>query len=192
MGRAKRKPVVDRKQVNRILQEAIGWQEIDDQLAENDSIRGGTAIGVVNGGHGPKEVILRFDEAATALLEFLQDHALEYLPLDADQLAELKRREEEKRVKKRVPVTGRIVEPGPVVRLRAIRDEIRQLAKGPLAATQPDLGRPPSPWREQLVKRLVAAGTTRAEAREALEPAGLRAEARKARERAAARARPRK
>ena len=90
---------------------------------------------------------------------------------------------------KRILGTGRIVEPGPVVRLRAIRDEIRELAKGPLAATQPDLGRPPAPWREQLVKRLVAAGTTRAEAREALQPDALRAQARKARERAEVRTR---
>ncbi len=189
MGRATRKPVVDRKEVNRILREAIGWQELEDQFADGDSRRGGTPVDLVNGVHGPKGVILRFDEAATALLGFLQHHALEYLPLDADQLAELERREKEKRLGKRILVTGRVVEPGPVVRLRAIRDEIRELAKGPLAATQPDLGRPPAPWREQLVKRLVAAGTTRAEAREALQPDALRAQARKARERAEVRTR---
>ena len=93
MGRAARKPVVDRKEVNRILREAIGWQEIEDQFAESDSRRGGTPIDIVNGVHGPKGVVPRFDEAATALLDFLQRHALEYLPLDADQLAELERRE---------------------------------------------------------------------------------------------------
>jgi hypothetical protein len=189
MGRTARKPVVDRKEVNRILREAIGWQEIEDQFAESESGRGGTPIDVVNGVHGPKGAIPRFDEAATALLDFLQGHALEYLPLDADQLAELVRREEEKRRGKRILVAGRIVEPGPVVRLRAIRDEVRELAKGPLAAIQGDRGRPPAPWREQLVKHLVAAGTTRAEAREALEPDALRAEAQKARERAEARTR---
>jgi len=192
MGRAARKPVVDRKEVNRILREALGWQEIEDQFAEGDDRRGGTPIDVANGVHGTKGVIPLFDEAATALLDVLERHALEYLPLDADQLAELERREEAKRLGKRIPVAGRVVEPGPVVRLRAIRDEIRELAKGPLAPLQPDRGRPPAPWREQLVKRLVAAGTTRAEAREALQPDELRAQARKARERTEARARQRK
>src|SRR5258706_12843407 len=86
MGRATRKPVVDRKEVNRILREAIGWQEIDDQFAESErESRGGTPFDVVDG-DGPAAVIPRFDEAATALLDFLEGHALEYLALDADQL----------------------------------------------------------------------------------------------------------
>src|SRR5260221_209433 len=146
MGRATRKPVVDRKEVNRILREAIGWQEIDDQFAASErERRGGTPIDSA-GGDGPAAVIPRFDEAATALLDFLEGHALEYLALDADQLAELERRESAKRRGKRIPVTGRI-EPGPVVRLRAMRDEIRELAKGPFAPLQPDRGRPSAAGR---------------------------------------------
>jgi len=171
--RAKTTAAPDRKAVNRILAEAIGWQELEDQLTPADRHRGATPNDRVNDVQG---TLRDFDEAATDLLDFLQGHALEYLPLDGEQLAALEREQQGRPPGGSVPV-GTIVEPGAVLWLRAIRDEIRELAMGPLAPIQRD-ERPPAPWREQLVKRLMAAGNTRAKAREALEPDELRARAR--------------